>query len=32
MMGSYEMISDAGERFEITIPAFSLTCPRRGGW
>ncbi len=27
MMGSYEMISDAGEHFEITIPAFSLDLP-----
>jgi ApaG protein len=27
MVGSYEMISDAGERFEIAIPAFSLDLP-----
>lgn len=27
MVGSYEMVSDAGERFEIAIPAFSLDLP-----
>lgn len=27
MMGTYEMISEDGEEFEITIPAFSLDAP-----
>ena len=27
MVGSYGMISDAGERFDIEIPAFSLDSP-----
>ena len=27
MVGTYEMISDAGSRFEIAIPAFSLDLP-----
>jgi ApaG protein len=27
MVGSYEMVSDGGERFEIAIPAFSLDLP-----
>jgi ApaG protein len=27
MVGSYEMISDAGMRFEIAVPAFSLDLP-----
>lgn len=27
MVGSYEMVSDAGDRFEIAIPAFSLDLP-----
>ena len=27
MVGSYGMISDAGERFDIDIPAFSLDSP-----
>lgn len=26
MAGTYGMISDAGERFEIDVPAFSLDC------
>lgn len=28
MVGTYEMVSEAGERFEIAIPAFSLDAPR----
>ena len=27
MTGTYEMVSDAGERFDISIPAFSLDTP-----
>ena len=27
MVGSYGMVSDAGERFDIDIPAFSLDSP-----
>jgi len=27
MVGSYQMISDGGERFEVDIPAFSLDLP-----
>jgi len=27
MVGSYEMESESGERFEIDVPAFSLDCP-----
>jgi ApaG protein len=27
MVGSYQMITDAGDRFEATIPAFSLDTP-----
>jgi ApaG protein len=27
MVGSYEMIADDGERFEVEIPAFSLDAP-----
>lgn len=27
MVGTYEMISDGGDRFEIAIPAFSLDLP-----
>ena len=27
MVGSYGMVSDAGERFDIEIPAFSLDSP-----
>jgi ApaG protein len=27
MVGSYEMETSAGERFEIAIPAFSLDSP-----
>jgi ApaG protein len=32
MAGSYQMVTDAGERFDVTIPAFSLDAPgaRRG--
>jgi ApaG protein len=26
MVGSYGMISDGGEHFDIEIPAFSLDC------
>ena len=28
MVGSYEMVSDSGERFEIEVPAFSLDLPQ----
>jgi ApaG protein len=28
MVGSYEMVTDAGERFEIAVPAFSLDLPQ----
>jgi ApaG protein len=27
MAGSYEMVTDQGERFDVTIPAFSLDAP-----
>ena len=27
MVGSYEMTTDSGERFEIAVPAFSLDSP-----
>jgi len=27
MVGSYEMITDSGESFDVVIPAFSLDCP-----
>ena len=27
MVGSYEMVTTEGERFEVTIPAFSLDAP-----
>lgn len=27
MVGSYSMVTDAGERFDIAIPAFSLDSP-----
>jgi len=27
MMGSYQMETDAGECFDVEIPAFSLDCP-----
>ena len=27
MVGSYEMVSSTGERFEVQIPAFSLDAP-----
>lgn len=27
MVGSYQMETESGERFEIGIPAFSLDCP-----
>ena len=27
MSGEYEMITEAGERFDIEIPAFSLDLP-----
>ena len=27
MVGSYEMVTPAGERFEVAIPAFSLDAP-----
>lgn len=29
MTGTYTMVSDSGERFEIAIPAFSLDTPRQ---
>lgn len=28
MQGHYKMITDAGERFEVDIPAFSLAAPQ----
>jgi ApaG protein len=28
MQGSYEMLSESGERFDAQIPAFSLSMPR----
>jgi ApaG protein len=27
MVGSYAMVTDSGERFDISIPAFSLDLP-----
>ncbi|MFO1072739.1 MAG: Co2+/Mg2+ efflux protein ApaG [Geminicoccaceae bacterium] len=27
MAGSYEMVNEVGERFDVTIPAFSLDAP-----
>jgi ApaG protein len=27
MAGSYQMVTDGGERFDVTIPAFSLDAP-----
>jgi len=27
MVGSYSMVTDKGERFDIAIPAFSLDSP-----
>ena len=27
MIGSYSMVTEAGERFDIAIPAFSLDSP-----
>jgi len=27
MVGSYEMTTDSGEKFEVGVPAFSLDCP-----
>jgi len=27
MVGTYQMVTDAGERFDVAIPAFSLDCP-----
>ena len=27
MAGSYQMVTDRGERFDVTIPAFSLDAP-----
>ena len=27
MAGSYQMVTDQGERFDVTIPAFSLDAP-----
>ncbi|MBX9738844.1 MAG: Co2+/Mg2+ efflux protein ApaG [Beijerinckiaceae bacterium] len=27
MMGSYRMVDEAGEGFDVEIPAFSLDCP-----
>lgn len=29
MVGTYEMKTEQGERFEVNIPAFSLDCPNR---
>ena len=29
MVGSYQMVTTAGERFEVAIPAFSLDAPGR---
>ena len=31
MTGTYGMVTDAGEKFDIEIPAFSLDTPERGG-
>src|SRR5215813_11207071 len=30
MVGSYSMVTDSGERFDIAIPAFSLDSPDGG--
>jgi len=30
MVGSYQMVSDAGERFEVAVPPFSLDLPGAG--
>jgi ApaG protein len=27
MVGSYEMVTDSGERFDVAVPAFSLDSP-----
>lgn len=27
MVGIYEMTTDAGEKFDVNVPAFSLDCP-----
>ena len=27
MAGSYQMVTNTGERFDVTIPAFSLDAP-----
>ena len=31
MGGSYEMVMPTGERFDVTVPTFSLDCPLGGG-
>ncbi len=31
MGGSYEMEAPTGERFDVTVPTFSLDCPMGGG-
>ena len=31
MAGSYQMVTDDGERFDVTIPAFSLDAPGARG-
>jgi ApaG protein len=31
MAGSYQLVTDEGERFEIVIPAFSLDAPGARG-
>lgn len=31
MVGSYQMVTDSGERFDIEIPAFSLDSPHQVG-
>ncbi|MEK0081905.1 Co2+/Mg2+ efflux protein ApaG [Benzoatithermus flavus] len=31
MVGSYQMVTDGGERFDIAIPAFSLDAPEVRG-
>jgi ApaG protein len=30
MVGSYGMVTETGERFDIDIPAFSLDLPQEG--
>jgi ApaG protein len=30
MVGSYQMVSDAGERFDVAVPPFSLDLPGAG--